>query len=158
MQAAQRKIDYNTSFPQRKKTVKMRGNVAYINNEYFEEKQQQKQTEKKSHQTKLKTLPKKKAAVKKAEKKGLVSTLLVVFVGFCALALLVSRHADIVRIGTKNSALQKQIAELEAKVDDLEVKLELKSTLEAVQSTARQELGMKYPVDNEKIHVEINSR
>ena len=95
---------------------------------------------------------------KKAAGKGIASTLFVVFVAFCALSLLVSRHANIAMIGIQNNALQKDIQQIEAQIEDLKLELELRSTLESVQDKARQELGMTYPTQNEKVHIDLNGR
>lgn len=163
MQCAQRKYD-NTYAPhaERKRKVNMRGNVAYINNNNFLDvrstpyerpKPVIKKTEKKVKPVPVRA-PKAECARKKH--KGLASTLFVIFAGFCALALLVSRHAEIVRIGLKNNELMSEISKLETKAEDLKLELELRSTLESVSTAARQQLGMTYPLDNQRIKIDLS--
>ena len=168
MQAAQRKTDYNTvSHQARKRVVKMQGNVAYINNDFLgggkpRQKAQPKTSGKTQAQAKKRPAVKAKAQTKpkteqsKAHGRGIASTLFVVFVAFCALALLVSRHSEITSIGVQNNAIQSNIASIEAQIDELALDIELNSTVQAVQNAAR-ELGMTYPVNNQKIHIDINS-
>ncbi len=147
MQAAQRKIAYETqSAPQpRKRVVKIEGNVAYISNDFAV-------NPVKKPVTAAKTAVKPKAAPKKAEqpKKGLVSTLFVVFVAFCALAVLVSRYAIASSVGRQNNDIEQNIAAIENQIDALKIDLELKDSLVYVQQTAQQDLGMTYP-DPEQI-------
>ena len=142
MQATQRKIAYETqSAPQpRKRVVKIEGNVAYISNGFAEN-----AVRKPAATAKTKVVP--KAAARKAQqpKKGLVSTLFVVFVAFCAMALLVSQYAAASSVGRQNSDMEQSIASIENQIDALQVSLELKDNLVYVQQTAKQDLGMKYP-------------
>ena len=151
MQAAQRKIAYETqSAPQpRKRVVKIEGNVAYISNGFAES------TARKPAAV-VKTAPKPKAVPRKAEqpRKGLVSTLFVVFVAFCALAVLVSRYAAASTVGRQNNDLEQSIASIENEIDALEVNLELKDNLVYVQQTAKQDLGMKYPDPDQMVETE----
>lgn len=146
MQAAQRKTAYDTqSTPMpRKRLVKIEGNVAYICND-FTEKAPRKPAA-------VRPTAKTKAAPRKAEqpKKGLVSTLMVAFVAFCALAMLVSRYAVACSVGRQNNNLEQSIAAIENEIDALKIDIELKDDLVLVQQTAQQELGMSYP-DPEQI-------
>ena len=161
MQSAQRKTYDIAPYQRTRKVVKVRGNVAYINNDFLSDPARQRpkqQNAKKAAPAPRPVTPlKTKTAAKKAPKSGVASTLFVLFIAFCALALLVSRYAAIAQIGVQNNALQKQISTLEAKADTMAVDLELSSTLQAVQSTATQELGMTYPINNQKIYVDLNS-
>lgn len=151
MQAAQRKIAYETqTAPQpRKRVVKIEGNVAYISSDFAG-------SAVKKPATAAKTAAKPKAAPKKAEqpKKGLLSTLFVVFVAFCALAVLVSRYAAASSVGRQNNDLEQSIAAIENQIDALKVDLELKDNLVYVQLTAQQDLNMNYPDPDQIIETE----
>jgi len=180
MQSAQRKTNYDHApAPARKRNVKMRGNVAYINNDFLSTQPMQRPKPQPKRGAKAYPGARMQPTVLVAQLKnalqqktqealqpershapgrGLASTIFVLFVAFCALALLVSRHASIASIGVKNNALHNSIAAIEAQIEDLELELELRSTLEDVQNTARQELGMTYPVQNDKIFIDLNGR
>ena len=148
-----------------RRSVKMRGNVAYINSDIV-------------RQTRpgagVKTMPKAPArpiarpgakpvartaqkAVTAAQAKphaGLVSTLVVVIIAFCALAVLVSRYAAVCAIGTQNESLRKQIAAMEAQIDELQLQIEMEDDLNEVQEKAVGELGMTYPTPEQKIGID----
>ena len=148
-----------------RRSVKMRGNVAYINSDIV-------------RQTRpgagVKTMPKAPArpiarpgakpvartaqkAVTAAQAKphaGLVSTLVVVIIAFCALAVLVSRYAAVCAIGTQNETLRKQIAAMEAQIDELQLQIEMEDDLNEVQEKAVGELGMTYPTPEQKIGID----
>jgi len=148
-----------------RRSVKMRGNVAYINSDIV-------------RQTRpgagVKTMPKAPArpiarpgakpvartaqkAVTAAQAKphaGLVSTLVVVIIAFCALAVLVSRYAAVCAIGTQNESLRKQIAAMEAQIDELQLQIEMDDDLQKVQEKAVGELGMTYPTPEQKIGID----
>lgn len=151
MQAAQRKIAYETqTAPQpRKRVVKFEGNVAYISNAFMD-------GAARKPAVSTKTAVKPKAAPRKAEqpKKGLVSTLFVVFVAFCALAVLVSRYAVASSVGRQNNNLEQSIAAVENQIDALKVDLELKDNLVYVQQSAQQDLGMTYPDPDQIVEAE----
>jgi hypothetical protein len=139
MQATQRKIAYETQPTplKRPRVVKIEGNVAYISNGSAER------------------MPKPAAAVKPAKKpvakpkaqhkKGLVSTLMVVFAAFCALSLLVSRYAVACSVGSQNNGLKADIASVQTKIEALQVDIDLRDDLTTVQQTAQGELNMTYP-------------
>ncbi|MFA5676084.1 MAG: hypothetical protein WDA65_06130 [Christensenellales bacterium] len=161
MQCAQRKYDY-TYAPNinKKRKVNMRGNVAYINNNNFlcesgSSNGRQKPAVKKTGVYKRPAPVRVTDCVQK-KRKGLASTLTVIFIGFCALALLVSRHAEIVRIGLQNNELTQKISALETKAEDLKLEMELRGTLESVAATARQRLGMTYPLNNQRMNIDLN--
>ena len=195
MQAAQRKTDYNIApLKAKKRVVKMRGNVAYINNDFLNEAKPRTKTQAKPRtktqarpasktqarptnkaqarptnktqarpaqkrpraQTKAKPRINAKTEQKTAVGRSIAATLFVVFMAFCALALLVSRHAAITSIGVQNNVLQKDITAIEAQIDELALDIELRSTVQSVQNAAR-ELGMTYHVNNQKIYIDINS-
>ncbi len=126
MQSAQRKTNYDHApAPARKRNVKMRGNVAYINNDFLSTQPMQRlkpqpkrgakaysgarmqptvlAQPKNAHQHKTQAALQPERS--HAPGRGLASTIFVLFVAFCALALLVSRHASIASIGVKNNAL-----------------------------------------------------
>lgn len=165
MQSAQRKTDYGRA-PQR--VVKMRGNVAYINNDFVNPAGRPRSEA--PARTGLKPQPRAAAgrrtrprAVadtgrKRSTGRGIASTLFVVFVAFCALALLVSRHATLTSISVRNNALQRDIAAVEARIEDLQMDLDLRSTVASVQNTAQQKLGMTYPVQNQTVTISLDSR
>lgn len=161
MQSAQRKTYDTTPYPRNRKIVKVRGNVAYINNDFLSDPVRQRpkqQAAKKAAAAPRPVTPiKAKQAAKEAPRSGVASTIFVLFIAFCALALLVSRYAAIAQIGVQNNTLQKEISLLEDKAEEMAVELELRSTLQSVQNSATQELGMTYPVNNEKIYVDLNS-
>jgi len=120
----------------------MDGNVAYVSNGFAKQKVRQ---------------PAKR--VRKQEKQskaGVGMTLCMVFVAFCALALLVSRYAVVCSIGAKNNALEQQITTIEGKIDNLAVELELRDDLEYVHNVARVELGMMYPEQSQKISISLD--
>ncbi|NLT97181.1 MAG: hypothetical protein GXW96_03345 [Christensenellaceae bacterium] len=85
---------------------------------------------------------------------GLVSTLVVVIIAFCALAVLVSRYAAVCAIGTQNETLRKQIAAMEAQIDELQLQIEMEDDLNEVQEKAVGELGMTYPTPEQKIGID----
>jgi len=149
-----------------RRSVKMQGNVAYINSDIV-------------RQTRpgagVKTMPKAPArpvvrpnarpAVRTAAAKavtaaqvrphkGLVSTLVVVIVAFCALAVLVSRYAAVCAVGTQNEKLRKQIAVMEAQIDELQLQIEMDDDLSEAQEKAVSELGMTYPTPEQKIGID----
>lgn len=143
MQSAQRKPDYDvqTTRP-KKRVVKMEGNVAYISNGFAKQRVRQPRT----------------AAQRdtKPRKSGLFSTMCVLFIAFCALALLVSRYAVLCSIGVKNNDLAQTIQDTEAKIESLKVDIELQDDLERIHSTAQDELGMTYPSQDQKITIDID--
>ncbi|MGI5918861.1 MAG: cell division protein FtsL [Christensenellales bacterium] len=85
---------------------------------------------------------------------GLVSTLFVVIIAFCALAVLVSRYAAVCAVGTQNESLRKQIASMEAQIDELQLQIEMDDDLREVQEKAVGELGMTYPTPEQKIGID----
>ncbi len=143
MQAVQRKTAYETqSAPQtRNRVVKIEGNVAYISNNFAERKPKPAAAVKPVQKPAAKPVAKPKAQ----HKKGLVSTLMAVFVAFCALSLLVSRYAVACAVGTQNNDLKADIATVQTQIEALQVDIELKDDLMNVQQTAQGELKMTYP-------------
>ena len=146
MQSAQVKTNYNRparpKAQQKRRTVKMDGNVAYVNNGFAKHKVRQ---------------PNRKAkAQAKRNRAGLMTTMFVLLTAFVALALLVSRYAAVCSIGAQNNALEKQIETIEGKIDNLAVQLELKDDLEYVHNAAQTELGMQYPDQSQKISISLD--
>jgi len=141
MQAVQRKTAYDTqTAPQtRNRVVKIEGNVAYISNDFAVRKP------KPVTAAKPASKPKPVAKPKVQHKKGIVSTLMAVFIAFCALSLLVSRYAVACAVGTQNSDLKADIASVQTQIEALQVDIELKDDLINVQQTAQGELNMTYP-------------
>jgi cell division protein FtsL len=139
MQATQRKIAYEAQPTplKRPRVVKIEGNVAYISNGVAQRKPKPAGAVKPA---------KKPAAKPKAQhKKGLVSTLMVVFAAFCALSLLVSRYAVACSVGSQNNDLKAGIAAVQTEIEALQVDIELRDDLTTVQQTAQGELNMTYP-------------
>lgn len=154
--AAKRANETTLNRPSSKRTVKMEGNVAYINSDYVRknkpvagERSMPKAAAKKVAKTAVKTAAQPRS--------GIVSTLLVLFIAFGALAVLVSRYAIACSIGTQNNALKKDINAVQARMDDLKLRIELADDLQYVQDTAQNELGMTYPTPDQKIQVDLSS-
>lgn len=140
----------------------MEGNVAYISSNHV---RQNKPAVKAEPKTAAKTVAKKavrttaKTATKTAAKPrtGVVSTLFVLFIAFGALAVLVSRYAMVSSIGAQNNSLKNNIKQVEAKMEELKLDMELRDDLQYVQDTAQDELGMIYPTPDQKFHVDTSS-
>lgn len=161
MQSAQRKFDYEiTQYPVRKRVVKMQGNVAYISTDTDRPKPRPAAPKKPSQKSKAQAAAKAKAEAMKRERaesrKSLVSTLVVVFVAFCALSLLVSRYAAICTIGAQNNEIKSGIQSLEAQIDSVSLDMELKDNVEEVQSKAQDDLNMSYPRQDQKISINMS--
>ncbi len=127
--------------PTKKRVVKMDGNVAYINNGF---------AKKKVKQTAA-------AAKKEAKQKrsGLASTLFVLFLAFCAMALLISRYAAVCSIGSDNNQLENKIKTVQTKIEELSLDMELRDNLENISNYAKQDLGMMYPEQEQKIYIDM---
>ncbi|MGI5848707.1 MAG: hypothetical protein ACOX8Q_01330 [Christensenellales bacterium] len=145
MQTAQRKTEYRPVAVPRKRVVKMEGNVAYINSGLAVQKPRQSVA-----------AIKKEAAEARQTKSGVASTLFVIFVAFCAMALLVSRYAAICSIGAKNNALQKDIESVKTQIEELQIDMELRNNFECVQNVAKNKLGMIYPAEDQKVSIDIS--
>lgn len=150
MQSAQAKTHYKTKQdePSRnpaKRVVKMDGNVAYVSSGFAKKKIQQPA---KSART--------MARSRKKAKSGLASTLFVLFIAFCALAMLISRYAIVCSIGSQNNELERKIETIEADIDNMSVNLELKDNLEYVHRSAQSDLGMKYADQSQKIKISLD--
>ena len=141
MQATQRKIAYETQPAplKRPRVVKIEGNVAYISNGFAERKPRP------AVKPAPKAVSKPAAKPKAQQKRGLVSTLLIVFVAFCAMSLLVSRYAVACSVGAQNNNMEADIATVQAQIEALQIDIELKDDLSTVQQTAQGELNMAYP-------------
>jgi hypothetical protein len=149
MLATQRKTEYTRIPVPQKRVVKMDGNVAYINTGYPENEALRKRNAAKQ---------KAQAAAVKAKhtRKGLVSTITVIFIAFCALALLVSRYAAICTIDSENDMLKSDIDAIKVKTEDIRVQMELRDNLESVLDTAVNDLGMKYPGEEQRVHLDMS--
>jgi len=159
MQTAQKKLEYYAPRArQSQRVVKMQGNVAYIDNGYARDRKRQAMQRKAQARR-----PQTQAAVKKApaatpakkRKTGLASTLFVLFVAFAALAVLVSRYAAVCSISSQNNEIEHRIETLEAKINTLNVDLELRDDLEYVHAAAQDQLGMVYPEQGQRISIDI---
>lgn len=143
MQTAQRKTAYQVPAARpKKRVVKMDGNVAYINNGFAKHKVKQRSEAIKKH--------------RKMARRGLWSTLFVLFIAFGTMAVLVSRYAVVCSIGSENNNMAQDIAAIETKIEALSLDLELKDDLEYVQNIARNELGMTYPNKDQKIYIDLS--
>ena len=148
----------------RKRTVKMEGNVAYINSDFAGrvappvKKNKPAAAKRPSVRPAAKPVakPAAKPALKKRRKTGLASTLLMLFVVFGAMALLVSRYAAVCSIGAQNNALENEIQAVEAKIDALRLDMELRDDLEYIRDTAQQELGMTYPEPAQRMELDMS--
>jgi cell division protein FtsL len=100
----------------------------------------------------------KAAALKHAKRirAGAASTILVVFVAFCALSLLISRYAAISAIGSDNNKLKNSINDVQVKIEQLKVDMELQDNIENVRNTALNVLGMKYPDESQKVYIDMS--
>lgn len=85
-----------------------------------------------------------------ASRRGLASTLFVIFLAFCALSLLISRYAALCTIGVQNNVIVEDIAMLEGEIDKLQMDMELRDSVEYIQNTAQNELKMAYPTQDQK--------
>jgi len=100
-----------------------------------------------------------KAAEAKQAKRvltGVASTILVVFVVFCALSLMISRYAAVSALGSENNKLRNSINDIQVKIDQLKVDMELQDNIENVRITAVNVLGMTYPDENQKVPINMS--
>ena len=91
-------------------------------------------------------------------KSGIVSTLIVLFIAFCALVLLVSRYAVVCSIGSQNNELENRLNTIEAKINSVAVDIELKDDIDYVHTSAQADLGMKYPNQSQKIIISLDGK
>lgn len=142
----------------------MQGNVAYINTDPVrpvrkaQPSTQARPAQKTQARPAHKPQKKAKAAARAvamqreraASRRSLVSTLFVFFLAFCALSLLISRYAAFCSIGVQNNTIKENIALLEGDIDKLRLDMELRDSVEYIQDTARNELHMDYPTQDQK--------
>ncbi len=152
MQSVQAKT-YHKTKPQeelplrsQRKIVKKSGNVVYGNG-FADRKVRQ-------PSAKVKSAVKRRPKVKS----GIASTLIVLFIAFCALTLLVSRYAGVCSIGSQNNEMRSQLKAIEAKIDNLAVDIELKDDIDYIHSSAQADLGMKYPDQSQRITIKLDGR
>ncbi len=163
MQSALKKTnEFTVTRPSAKRTVKMDGNVAYISSDHVRKNKPVADAQPASKAAaKTVAKPAAKNAAKNAEKSapraGIVSTLIVLFIAFSALAVLVSRYAIACSVGSQNNALKKDITAAQARMDELELKIELDDDLQYVQDTAQKEMDMTYPAPEQIKHVDLSS-
>jgi len=167
MQTAQKQLKYykKPDLP-KKRTVKIDGNVAYIDSGFAKKKVVQTKTaapKKKAATSAAKPKKKTTAAAKPAKKQvkrgkgAVISTLALCFVAFCALALLISRYAAVYAIGAQNNELENSIAQTQAEIEALQVDMELRDDIEYIKNTARDELKMTYPTQDQKVTIDLSS-
>ncbi len=165
MQTALKKTnEFVVSRPSDKRTVKMDGNVAYISSNNVRKNKPVADAQP-APKAAAKTVakPVARAAVKPAAKTavktqtGIVSTLVVLLVAFIALSALVSRYAVASSIGAQNNAIKSDIKTAQARVDELQLQIEMGDDLQYVQDTALNELKMTYPTPEQKIRVELSN-
>ena len=142
----------------------MQGNVAYINTDPVRpvRKAQPSTQAKPARKTQVKPAQKprsnakadtKAAAIRReraASRKGLASTLFVIFLAFCALSFMISRYAALCTIGVQNNTIKEDIAMIEGEIDKLQLDMELRDNVEFIQDTAKNELHMVYPTQDQK--------
>ena len=100
-----------------------------------------------------------KAAEAKQAKRvltGVASTILVVFVVFCALSLMISRYAAVSALGSENNKLRNSINDIQVKIEQLKVDMELQDNIENVRNTAVNVLGMTYPDESQKVPINMS--
>jgi len=100
----------------------------------------------------------KAAAAKQAKRvrTSVASTILVVFVTFCALSLMISRYAAVSALGSENNKLRKSINDIQTKIEQLKVDMELQDNIENVRNTAVNVLGMTYPDESQKVPINMS--
>jgi len=148
----------------------MQGNVAYINTDPVKPARKAQPSTQARPVKKVQTKPvakprcnakkaAKAAAVQReqaASRRGLVSTLFVIFVAFCALSFMISRYAALCTIGVQNNTINEEIAALEAEIDRLQLDMELRDNVVDLQSTAKEDLQMAYPTQDQKITINMS--
>jgi cell division protein FtsB len=170
MQTAVKKAnEWAQAKPSGQRTVKMQGNVAYISSDLVRQnrpetgvktapktpaKKVARPAAKRNAKPAVNTAPKPSAKAEARPRAGFISTLIVLLVAFGALAVLVSRYAAVCSIGTQNNTIEKNIAALEAQMDELQLKIEMDDDLQKVQEKAVGELGMTYPTPEQKISID----
>ena len=154
MQAALKRNEYLATGQYARRTVKMDGNVAYISNNNV---RRPPAVAKPAPKAAVRPVAKKAVNTAARPRAGVASTLIVLFIAFCALAVLVSRYAMVCSIGSQNNSLKKDIRNAEVMMEELKLKMELRDDLQYVRDTAQNELGMTYPVPEQKIHVNLSS-
>lgn len=136
----------------------MQGNVAYINTD--PDRPKPRPAAPKKRNANAQAAASAKAGAMKRERaesrKSLASTLVVVFVAFCALSLMVSRYAAICTIGAQNNEIKSGIQALEAQIDGVSLDMELKDNVAEVQSKAQDDLKMSYPRQDQKISINMS--
>ncbi len=165
MLATQRKTEYARVPLPGKRVVKMEGNVAYIDTGSPKSQRafrgegigySENEALRRKNAVKQKAQAAAAAAHTKRMRKGMISTIAVIFVAFCALALLVSRYAAICTINSENSALKSDINAIKVKTEDLRIQMELRDNLESILDTAVNDLGMKYPSEEQKVTLDMS--
>lgn len=87
---------------------------------------------------------------------GVLSTIFVIFAAFCAMSLLISRYAAISAVGTENNKLKSSINDVQVKIEQLKVDMELQDNVENVRNTALNVLGMTYPDESQKVYLDMS--
>ncbi len=146
----------------------MQGNVAYINTDPVSPVRKAQPSTQSRPVRKVQDKPavksKAKAATKAAAirreraatRRGLASTLFVIFLAFCALSLLISRYAALCSIGVQNNEIKQDIAMIEGEIDKLELDMELRDSVEYIQDIAQNDLKMAYPTRDQKITINMS--
>jgi cell division protein FtsB len=170
--AAKRANEYAQGGPSGKQAVKMQGNVAYISSDIVRynrpaadvrttpetpAKTAARPAVAKTVKPAAKTTVKPSAKAAAQPRTGFVSTLIVLFVAFGVLAVLVSRYAMVCSIGAKNNTIKNEITAVQAKMDALQLQIELDDNLQHVQEAAENELGMTYPTPEQKIQIDTGA-
>lgn len=156
MQTAQKELKYyGKPTPPSKRIVKMDGNVAYISSGFAKKVIPQPVATTKPIR-KAAAKPKTAAKVNRSSKGALVSTLIVCFIAFCALAVLVSRFAMVCSIGSGINDLEQSIEETKADIEALQVEMEMRDDLDYIRNTARDKLDMTYPEQEQKRSIDLS--
>ena len=63
------------------------------------------------------------------------------FVAFCALAVLISRYAAVCAVGSQNNEIEQSIEDTQAQIEALQVDMELRDNIDYIMNTATDEMG-----------------
>jgi|GEM_PF-1524498 len=105
-----------------------------------------------------------RAALKQAEalkqakrvRTGALTTIFVVFVAFCALALLISRYAAACGVNSENIALQRKIDKAQEQISGIKIRMEQNDSLKHIEDVAVNEFGMTYPEPDQKVRLDMD--
>ena len=87
---------------------------------------------------------------------GALTTIFVVFVAFCALALLISRYVVACGVNSENIALQSKIDKVQEQISDIKIRMEQNDSLKHIEDVAVNEFGMTYPEPGQKVRLDMD--